>query len=255
MEILYIIIFFIFGSLIGSFLTVIGLRLPKNENFTTTHSHCDSCGHILKLYEMIPIISYVLQKGRCRYCKTKIDKLSTFIEFFTGCLFAVAYYGFGFSYDLLIALGIVSMLMIVVVSDITYLIIPDEVLIFFSIYFIILQILNIGIIEALKHIGTGVFLFAMMYAIMLIGNKTLKKESLGGGDIKMMFVFGLILDPLLGTFSVFLGSLIALPISLILLKKEKEKVIPFGPFLLLALTFIYFSGLTTPMILKWLTIS
>ena len=86
-------------------------------------------------------------------------------------------------------------------------------------------------------------------------DKALKKESLGGGDIKMMFVFGLLLDPLLGTFAVFLGSLIALPISLILLKKEREKVIPFGPFLLLALTFIYFSGLTTPMILEWLTLS
>ena len=255
METLYIIIFFIFGSLMGSFLTVIGLRLPKNENFTTTHSHCDSCGHILRLYEMIPIISYLIQKGRCRYCKTKIDKLSTFIEFFTGALFAVAYYAFGFSYELVIALGIVSMLMIVVVSDITYLIIPDEVLVFFSIYFIIFQLLNVGVVDTLKHIGTGVFLFGMMYLIMLIGNKTLKKESLGGGDIKMMFVFGLLLDPLLGTFSVFLGSLIALPISLILLKKEKERVIPFGPFLLLALTLIYFSGLTTPMILKWLTIS
>ena len=90
---------------------------------------------------------------------------------------------------------------------------------------------------------------------MIIGNKTLKKESLGGGDIKMMFVFGLILDPLLGTVSIFLGSLIALPISLILLKKQSERVIPFGPFLLLALTFIYFIQLTTPMVLEFLRIS
>ena len=90
---------------------------------------------------------------------------------------------------------------------------------------------------------------------MIIGNKTLKKESLGGGDIKMMFVFGLILDPLLGTLAIFLGSLIALPTSLVLLKKQKERIIPFGPFLLLELTFIYFAQISTPMVLRFLSIS
>ena len=139
MNILYLIIFFIFGTLMGSFLTVIGLRLPKKENFTTTHSHCDSCGHVLTMIEMIPIVSYIFQKGRCRHCGQKVDILSTYVELFTGALFAVAFYAFGFSYELLIALGIVSILMIVVVSDITYLIIPDEALVFFSVYFIIIH--------------------------------------------------------------------------------------------------------------------
>ena len=252
MELIYLIIFFIFGTLMGSFLTVIGLRLPKNENFITTRSHCDNCGHVLSMTEMVPIISYIIQKGKCRHCNKKIDALSTYIELFTGVLYAVAYYIFGLSYEFLIALGIVSLLVTVIVSDITYLIIPDELLVVASIYFIIIQILNIGILDTGKQILTGILLFAIMYTIMIIGNKMLKKESLGGGDIKMMFVFGLILDPLLGALSIFLGSLIALPISLILLKKESEKVIPFGPFLLLALTFIYFFQITTPMILDLL---
>ena len=252
MELIYLIIFFIFGTLMGSFLTVIGLRLPKNENFITTRSHCDNCGHVLSMTEMVPIISYIIQKGKCRHCNKKIDALSTYIELFTGVLYAAAYYIFGLSYEFLIALGIVSLLVTVIVSDITYLIIPDELLVVASIYFIIIQILNIGILDTGKQILTGILLFAIMYTIMIIGNKMLKKESLGGGDIKMMFVFGLILDPLLGALSIFLGSLIALPISLILLKKESEKVIPFGPFLLLALTFIYFFQITTPMILDLL---
>lgn len=255
MNILYLIIFFIFGTLMGSFLTVIGLRLPKKENFTTTRSHCDRCGHVLEGKDMIPIISYLLQRGKCRYCGEKVDILSTYIEIFTGLLFAVAFYAFGFSYELLIALGIVSLLMIVVVSDITYLIIPDEVLIFISAYFVIIQILNLGLIGAGKQILSGIFLFGVMYLIMFIGNKTLKKESLGGGDIKMMFVFGLVLDPLLGALSIFIGSVIALPTSLILLKKQSERVIPFGPFLLLALTFIYYAQITTPMVLEFLRIS
>ena len=254
MNILYLIIFFILGLHMGSFLTVIGLRLPKKENFTTTRSHCDSCGHILGATEMIPILSYILQKGRCRHCEAKVDVLSTYVEFFTGALFAVAFYAFGFSYELLIALGIVSLLMIIVVSDITYLIIPDEVLVFFSVYFLIIQTLNLGLLGAGKQILSGLFLFGIMYLIMIIGNKMLKKESLGGGDIKMMFVFGLVLDPLLGALSIFLASVIALPISLILLKHQRERVIPFGPFLLIVLTFIYFAGITTPLVLSWLQI-
>ena len=253
MDSIYLIIFFILGTLFGSFFTVIGLRLPKNENFTTTHSHCDSCNHELKLYEMIPIFSYLLQRGRCRYCKAKIEPLSTFVEFFTGLLFAVSYYSFGFTWEFAIGIGIVSLLMIVLVSDLTYLIIPDEVLIFFSIYFIIFQILNLGFVGALLKVVSGLFLFAVLYFIMLIGNKILKKECLGGGDIKMMFVFGLILEPLLGTLSIFLGSFIALPISLILLRKQEEKLIPFGPFLLIALAIIYFTKLTPETVINFLT--
>ena len=253
MDTLYLIIFFIFGTYFGSFFTVIGLRLPKNENFTTSHSHCDSCNHELKLYDMVPIISFLLQRGKCRYCKEKIDPLSTFVEFFTGLLFAVSYYSFGFSWEFVIGLGIVSLLMIVLVSDLTYLIIPDEVLIFFSIYFIICQIFNLGIVGALLKVVSGIFLFSVLYFIMLVGNKILKKECLGGGDIKMMFVFGLILEPLLGTLSIFLGSFIALPISLILLRNQDEKQIPFGPFLLIALAIIYFTKLTPDAVVNFLT--
>lgn len=254
MNTLYIIAFFILGTLMGSFYTVIGLRLPKKENFINSHSHCDSCGHELKLYEMIPVFSYVLQRGRCRYCNKKIDILSTYMEFFTGLLFAVAFYSFSFSYELLIALGLISMLIIIAVSDLTYLIIPDQILIFFSIYFLSINILNLGIFKGLLTILNGAFLFLIMYLIMLFGNKFLKKESLGGGDIKMMFVFGLVLEPLLGVLVIFLGSLIALPVSCLLLLKNKETVIPFGPFLLIAINLIYFMKISTQIILTFLSV-
>lgn len=254
MQIIYIIIFFILGTLMGSFFTVVGLRLPKGENFINDHSRCDNCGHSLKLYEMIPMISYILQKGKCRYCHSSIAGLSSYIELFTGILFATAYYSFGFSYQLLIALGIVSLLMIVSVSDITYLIIPDEILVFFSIYFIVIQGFNLGFYETLLKVLSGFFLFFIMYLIMLIGNKTLKRESLGGGDIKLMFLFGLILDPFLGVLSIFIGSILALPVSLLLLYKKNESIIPFGPFLLIALSFIYFTRLTTSIVLNFLNL-
>ena len=215
-----------------------------------TH-HCDNCGHKLSFLESVPIISYLFLKGKCSSCHKKIDSMEILMEIFTGILFSVAFYSFGFSYELLIALGIVSLLIIVTVSDLNYLIIPDEVLVFFILYFIIVQFFSLGIVDTCYHILTGVFLFLLMYFIMWLGEKILKKESLGGGDVKMMFLFGLVLDPLLGTVTIFLGSFLALPMSLFLLYRNNEKMIPFGPFLLLAFTFIYFTKLTPEILVSW----
>ena len=252
MNVFYLIIFFIFGTLFGSFFTVVGLRLPKHLNFTNTRSHCDSCKHELSLLDMVPILSYVLLKGRCRYCGTKISPTSTYMEIFCGVLFALSYYAFGFSYNLLIALGIVSLLIILSVSDITYFIIPDEVLIFFSGYFIIINTLNHGVRYAIMYIISGALLFSVMYLIMLIGNFLFKKETLGGGDIKLMFVIGLVLHPFFGLILIFIASFIALPVSLLILYKKNQNLVPFGPFLLISFTLIYFTKIDIDMVFNWL---
>ncbi len=252
MDIWYDITFFVFGLYMGSFYTVVGLRLPIKANFITGRSVCDECKHQLSLLDMIPIVSYCFLKGRCRYCGSKIDHFSTCIEFFTGLLFMVSFYSFGFTWNLVLALGIVSLLIIVIVSDLTYLIIPDGLLIFFSIYFIICRIFISGLMSALYHIGVGIFLFFVMYGIMLLGNKVFKKESMGGGDVKLMFLFGLVLDPLLGTLTIFFGSLFALPMAIFLYLREQEKVIPFGPFLLVAFAFIFFTKMTSLDVIKFL---
>ena len=252
MQTLYLIIFFILGLLFGSFFTVVGTRLPNHENFLNSRSYCDRCHHRLSLIDMVPLLSFLFLKGRCRYCKGKIDALSSYMEFFTGVLFALAFYVFGFSYELLIALGIVAMLAIISVSDLSYYIIPDEILIFFAGYFLIIIAIQSGVIKALECIGSGLILFAIMYGIMLLGNLIFKKETLGGGDIKMMFVFGLILHPLLGLIVIFIGSLLALPVSIFLLTKKHERLVPFGPFLLISCTFVYFTGLNVPTILEFI---
>lgn len=254
MNITLLIIFFILGTYFGSMYTVIGQRLPKNEDFIIARSHCDNCNHTLSLLDMVPILSYIFLKGRCRYCNAKIDITSTFMELFSGILFATAFYVFGTTYELFIAIGIISLLMIIIVSDINYYIIPDEILIFMSIYFIVFNLINLGPKETFDSVCSGIILFSIMYTIMIIGNKVLKKETLGGGDIKLMFVFGIILGPILGLFSIFIGSVIALPVSIFMLKKEKESIIPFGPFLLIALTLLYFTGITPEIILNLLKV-
>ena len=250
MDIIYLIIFFLLGCVLGGAYTVLGNRLAVNDYLFFPY-RCDNCGHKLSFLESVPIISYLFLKGKCSSCHKKIDSMEILMEIFTGILFSVAFYSFGFSYELLIVLGIVSLLIIVTVSDLNYLIIPDEVLVFFILYFIIVQFFSLGIVDTCYHILTGVFLFLLMYFIMWLGEKILKKESLGGGDVKMMFLFGLVLDPLLGTVTIFLGSFLALPMSLFLLYRNNEKMIPFGPFLLLAFTFIYFTKLTPEILVSW----
>ena len=253
MNILYLIIFLLLGLSMGSFFTVVGLRCPKHENFISNRSYCDECKHTLSFYDMIPVVSFIMLKGKCRYCKKKIDPLSTYMELFTGILFALSYAIFGISYELFIALGIVSLLSIISVSDISYYIIPDEVLIFFTAYFLIILTLSNGVMATLVHILSGFIMFCIMYTIMLLGNFLFKKESLGGGDIKLMFVIGLVLSPLPSLFVIFFGSLIALPISFIILLRKKTRLIPFGPFLIIAFLCIYLTKIDTNMILNLLS--
>ncbi len=254
MNTIYILFFFILGSILGSFYAVVGERLPKKENFINSRSHCDSCNHTLKFIDMIPIISYIIYKGKCKYCGKKIPKLLFVSELGTGILFAVSFYSFGFSLDLLIALGTVSLFIIVLVSDLTYLVIPDEVLIFFGIYFIMLDLLKYGLSGTSRKIVGAFFLFLLMYSISLLGKAIFKKDALGGGDIKLMFIFGLVLEPILGVLVIFIGSLIALPVAIYILKKNKDHVVPYGPFLTLAFLIIYFSKINVKDIINFLTI-
>ena len=252
MQIAYMIIFFILGTCMGSFYTVIGLRLPKKEKWITGRSHCDKCHHDLSLLDMVPILSYLFLGKKCRYCKEKISNLSTYMEFFTGILFAIAYYAFGISGEFFIALGIISLLTIISVSDMTYYIIPDEVLIFFSAYFLIIIAITEGVMPALFHILSGIVLFGFMYGIMLLGNKIFKKETLGGGDIKLMFVVGLIENPFLGIVIIFLSSFLALPISLLILWKKKENLVPFGPFIVTSFLFTYFTKIDMQQVIEFI---
>ena len=235
-----LIIFFIFGTVLGSFYNVVGYRLPKEESIMKPkHSYCPKCHNRLKWYELVPVLSYVIQLGKCRHCHNKISVFYPMIELLTGILFAVSFYSFGYSYELIIALSLSSLFCIVIVSDVNYLIIPDEVTLVSAVLIVIAQFLIGGLIGSLKAIGSGILLFGVMYLIMLFGNFMFKKESLGGADIKLMFVAGAALGPILGLLVIFIASVIALPVSLIIYIVDKENVIPFGPFIVAAMLILF----------------
>ena len=240
----YYIMFFIIGTIFGSYYNLVATRIPNGKSTITPRSHCENCNHVLSWYELIPILSFLFQKGRCRNCGTKLSFSYLLTELGTGLLFLVSFHSFKFSYELIISLTLVSAFILVLVSDLNYLIIPDRFIIIPSIIVLIINFLNKGIQFGLIQIGYGLISFAFMYLVMLFGNYLFKKESMGGADIKLMFLIGLTLDPFLSIVVIFLASIIALPVSLFLLKKNKEHIIPYGPFLMVGFLLVFFTKLS-----------
>lgn len=255
MEVYFTILLFIFGTILGSFYNVVGYRLPRGESIAFPPSHCTKCNHRLSALELIPIFSFLFQKGKCKNCKAKISWFYTIFEFITGVMFAISYLVFGLSMDLVIAITFISMLLIVIISDYQTMIIPDELLIFTGILLIIEIFIKSGLNITLSSLLNGVVMFAIMFIIKLIGDFMFKKESMGGGDIKLMFIYGLVLGWPTSCVSICLASFIGLPISLVLLKKNNNHEIPFGPFLAIAAIILILCKIDINTIINLLTIN
>ena len=236
-EVFISIMIFIFGLVFGSFFNVVGYRIPNNMSIIFPESHCPNCNHKLKFYELIPVLSYVFLKGKCKKCKKRISIFYPFFELLTGILFLLSYLVFGFNIKFFISITFISILIIISISDIKYYIIPDEVLItgfiLLLIEFIINMLINkLGIFNSLiKSILSGLGSFAILYLFKELGDFMFKKESLGGGDIKLMFIIGLVLGFDMSLVTLFISSFIALPLSVISLIKNDNNILPFGPYL------------------------
>ncbi len=252
MEVSIIIGLFVLGTILGSFYNVVAYRLPKGESIVYPASHCPNCNHKLTPWELIPIFSYLLQGGKCVNCKQKISIFYPISEILCGLLFVFCYLSFGISLDLIIALTFTSLLIIVILSDYYYMIIEDSVLIVFSILLIIEIYFIHGYQYLLNHLLAALISFLIMYILKLIGDFIFKKESMGGGDIKLMAVFGLMIGWEMAIITIFLSAFIALPISLFILKANKNHEIPYGPFLSIAALIIYFTHLDINLIFNFL---
>ena len=252
MEKLYLIIFFIFGSIMGSFYHVLATRLSKGMSIITPASHCEKCNHKLRWYELIPILSYIIQGGKCSKCKTNLPISYLLMEVCSGMLFAVCYHVFGIKLELLVALVFVSCLIIVIISDIEYMIILDEVLIFSIFAIILVDLIDIGLYETSLKIIAGTGSFITMYLIKKLGDIMFKQESLGGGDIKLMFLVGLVIGYPMSVCNIFFATFIAFPIALYLLIRKKDNIIPFGPFLSMSAIILYIWGLTFTEIINFI---
>lgn len=240
---MFYVLFFILGSVMGSFFHVVATRLSNEESIISPGSHCHICNHKLRWYELIPIISYIIQGGKCRKCKETLPLSYLVIEIVTGVLYAVCFHEYGISSDLVISIIFVSILIIVIVSDIEYMIILDEVLVFGSVITIIFYLILYGLDVTVYHVFDAALAFVAMYALKLLGDFMFKKESLGGGDIKLMFFFGLVIGLPLSIVTIFVATFIAFPIALFILFSRRDNMIPFGPFLSMAAILILISGI------------
>jgi leader peptidase (prepilin peptidase) / N-methyltransferase len=233
------ILLILYGIIFGSFFNVIGLRVPLNQSIIKPRSSCPNCGHQLKPYELIPVISYFLQGGKCRGCKSRISPIYPIFELLTGFLFMTAPLVIGWSGELVVALTLISMFMIIIVSDIHYMLIPDKILIWFAGIFLLERIiwpLNPWWDSFLGAV-TG---FTLLFIIALVS-----KGGMGGGDVKLYALLGLVLGFKLVLLSFFLSTLFGAVIGgLALLFKivKRRQPIPFGPFIAAGTLTAYYWG-------------
>jgi leader peptidase (prepilin peptidase) / N-methyltransferase len=234
-----IIIFFIYGLILGSFYNVVGLRIPLSKSIVSSRSECTKCGHKLKPFELIPVVSYMLQKGKCRGCQSRISPIYPFFELLTGILFATAPLVIGWSGELVVALTLISMFIIIVVSDIHYMIIPDKILIWFAGIFLLERIIwpLSPFWDSLIGAITG---FVLLLIVALVS-----KGGMGMGDVKLYAVLGFVLGFKLVLLSFFFSTLFGAVIGgLALLFKivKRKQPFPFGPFIAAGTLTAYYWG-------------
>lgn len=234
---------FLIGSIIGSFINVCVHRYKSNESFLVPHSHCTNCNHPLRWLDLIPIISWFLLKGKCKYCKHHISFRYPLVEFLTGFLFFLILYEFSFSATTFIYLIAASILIFAAFVDMDIMIIPDRTHLFLAICSVLLLFLQPE--SYLDRVIGSICLSLPLFIVAFIAN------SIGYGDIKLLASLGLLLgyqDLLLSFFiSSLIGSLVAL--YLIFIKKYTLKLkIPFGPYLIFS---AFISLLYGNSILNW----
>ncbi len=237
-------LWFIIGAILGSFYLVVGTRVPKKEDFITSRSKCDYCQKELRWFELIPVISYVIQLGKCRNCGKRISPSYLFMEVITGLLFLIGFLYYGMSISYYIYLVSISLALIIFVSDFKYMVILDSTLVIASIILLVLRYFEVGIQGTLYSCLYGLILFIIMFLIRLLGNFLFKKDSLGGGDIKLAIYMGILLGYYnyglrLGIIAIMFSAFLALPYALVSLYLNKKNELPYGPFLISAAIIVF----------------
>ncbi|MFW6319927.1 MAG: prepilin peptidase [Bacillota bacterium] len=239
MTILVSIYLFILGTILTSFYTLVGMRMPKNQSING-RSMCDACDAKIPWYGLIPIIGYLLLGGKCKACDERVSIKYPLYEIFGGLLFVIGYLVLKDNIaEYMIYLLFVSLMIIVSVSDIEYQIVPDKVLMFFLPFIFVLRMLFPLTTWYYSLLG-GVFGFLFMLFIAYYGKKRFKQDALGGGDIKLYFLIGLFLEVQLVFLSLFFAAILGIILGKIVMKKVNP--IPFVPFIFIGSLLAYFIG-------------
>lgn len=263
---LHIAYVFLFGLIFGSFFNVCIYRIPLGMSIVKPGSHCFNCNYFLKWYDNIPLLSYLLLRGKCRKCGAIYSVRYFLVELLTGILFTIVFLKYNYSWATLVYIIVTSLLIIITFTDIDHWIIPDSInlggFIFGVLVALIIPFLGndfyistfgpikekmyfTPLLNCLAGAGAGFLLF---YLIGFFGSLAFKKEAMGGGDIKLMTFVG----AFVGHINIFLIMMIASLLGVLIaistfgaskiykLLHKKEEVsqkpslyhhIPFGPYL------------------------
>jgi len=231
------------GLCVGSFLNVVIYRVPNNMIVISPPSHCPNCKKRIRWYDNIPILSFLILKGRCRHCGEKISLRYLFVELLNAILWAISCFLFfekSICYCILVCF-LCSVLLCIAIIDFEHKIIPDR----FHIFIIIIDILLLifvykdQLVNQLLGCVFGGGLFLLFY---FIGYLIYKKEALGFGDVKLMACCGLFLGFGKTLFAILIGSFVGSIILLCLNGKKKGKEYPFAPFLVFGILISIFLG-------------
>lgn len=227
------ILIFTLGIIIGSFLNVCIYRIPKNESIVYPPSHCSDCSHPLKWYDLIPLLSYLSLKGKCRYCGGVISPQYPFVEFLNGIIYIINFYYFGLSLDFVFYSIILSILIVISFIDYKHQIIPDGLILLIFIFGIIHKMLLYFVYKENIYLFDSFVGFAVAFIIFLL-IAIVSKGAMGGGDIKLIASLGFILGLKRIVLNILLSFIIGAVLSIVLLitgKKGRKDPIPFGPFI------------------------
>ena len=230
------------GAAMGSFLHCAAWRISRGESFVKGRSRCPACGHELSLPDLIPLLSWLFLRGKCRRCGAKIPVRYFLAELFFAAITVACLCCFGLTWLCLRNWGFLCCLFLLSLVDAEIKEIPDGCLIAAVLIWVLtLPFLWSGLRDLLLHVGAGIAYGAGVLLLSLAMDRLLKKESLGGGDVKLLAVIGLYLGFVQTLFCLLLSCVIGLAQAL-LREKGKEKQFPFGPALSAAAALMLFFG-------------
>lgn len=243
------------GLAFGSFANVLIYRIPRKKSIVSPGSFCPECGSKIFFYDNIPVISWIILKGKCRKCGKPIPFRYPLVEIFSAVIFTLSYLLFGLSVDGFLAIFFLYVLLIISFIDLELRVIPNKIIYPATLVTLLLATLMqltdgsslplLGKKSLSVSIFSGVAVFILMFLIDLAGRKIYKKEGIGAGDIKLSFFMGLFLGyyVFLAVFFAFLFGAISGSIALAIRRKKniEDSYMPMGPFLSLGsfVTLIY----------------
>lgn len=250
-----VLIAFVMGALIGSFLNVCILRMPRNESIVLPASHCFACHKVIAWYDNIPIASYFILRGRCRHCGAVFSMRYALVEALTGLLFALTFGYFGLKPVAFVYVFLIAALIVETFIDLDHQIIPDEITLPGIVIGLLLSVLIPGL-HGQMFWGWNVFWSfigvlvggGVLYLMGTIAEWVLKKEAMGGGDVKLLAMIGSIIGWQGVVWTLFVSSVIGSVVGLYLRAKRGDQLIPYGPYLAAAAVSYIFVG---PQCVRW----